>query len=155
MRKQTTCADGMPGSKVFINEGATQGDLWEDNARLSSSNRIQLNRDPAFLQNDKEKESETQHFKMHNKRHSCLAQTSWICTVSGQDVLCVKAHIIGLRIAPTSKLMKTENPSCRQFCFGDENLAYSTRKVKLPAKVGQIETEVIKVDIPLLLSKLL
>jgi len=55
------------------------------------------------------------------------------------------------------QMLRTEVPSCRPFRFGDGNVVYSNRKLRLPAKIGQtkchVETEVVKVDIPLLLSK--
>ncbi|XP_014051020.1 uncharacterized protein isoform X1 [Salmo salar] len=48
-------------------------------------------------------------------------------------------------------------PSNRAFKFGDGRIVHSTKRVKIPAKIGQtkchIETEVVPTDIPLLLSK--
>lgn len=56
------------------------------------------------------------------------------------------------------KFMQTETPSCKTFQFRYGNLVYPTRYTKLPAKKGltkcQIETEVVKIDIPVLLSKM-
>ena len=54
-----------------------------------------------------------------------------------------------------NQLLQIETPSCRPFCFGKiGNVIYSTRQVKLPAKIGQtkfyIDVEVVQVDIPLL-----
>lgn len=53
--------------------------------------------------------------------------------------------------------MKTEEPSCIPFRFGDGKVVYSTKKFKIPAKIGQtnchIETGVVSANIPLLLSK--
>lgn len=47
--------------------------------------------------------------------------------------------------------------SRRAFKFGDGKIVHSIKRVKVPAKIGQtrcnIETEVVPVDIPLLLSK--
>lgn len=67
------------------------------------------------------------------------------------------SYVNDLTEEQVNKIMKTENPSCTPFRFGDVNLVYSTRKVMLPAKIGQtkchIETEVVKTNIPLLLSK--
>ena len=86
---------------------------------------------------------------------SAIIDTACTRTVCGEKWL--ECYVNGLSQEQTNKLFKTENPSCRPFRFGDGNLVYSTRKVKLPAKIGQtkcqIETEVVKVDIPLLLSK--
>jgi hypothetical protein len=49
--------------------------------------------------------------------------------------------------------------SARPFRFGDGKVVHSTRKVIIPAKIGQtkckIETEVVPADIPILLSKTL
>lgn len=57
-----------------------------------------------------------------------------------------------------NKLLLTESSSCRPFRFGDGQVVHSNRKVKLPAKIGltkcHIETEVVPVDVPLLLSKM-
>lgn len=54
-------------------------------------------------------------------------------------------------------LTQDQTPSCRPFRFGDGNLVYSTRNMKLPVKIGltkcKIESEVVKADIPLQLSK--
>ena len=51
----------------------------------------------------------------------------------------------------------TTSKSNRKFRFGDGNVVLSDRKVTIPAKIGskicKIETEVVKADIPLLLSK--
>ncbi len=48
-------------------------------------------------------------------------------------------------------------PSCRSFRFGDGKVVYSTKKLKIPAKIGQtschIETDVVPANIPLLLNK--
>ena len=50
-----------------------------------------------------------------------------------------------------------DTPSNRAFKFGDGRIVHSTKRVKIPAKIGQtkchIETEVVPTDIPLLLSK--
>lgn len=56
-----------------------------------------------------------------------------------------------------NQMLQTETPSSRPFRFGDGNVVHSTRKVKLPARIGQtkccVEAEVVQADIPLLLSK--
>lgn len=86
---------------------------------------------------------------------SAIIDTACTRTVCGEKWL--ESYVNDLSQEQVYKLLKTENPSCRPFRFGDGNLVYSTRKMKLPAKIGQtrcnIETEVVKVDIPLLLSK--
>lgn len=54
-------------------------------------------------------------------------------------------------------MKKSEIQSHRPFKFGDGKVVYSVKKVKIPAKIGtikcNIETEVVPVNIPLLLSK--
>lgn len=55
-------------------------------------------------------------------------------------------------------LLKIKNiKSARPFKFGDGRVVHSTKKVTIPAIIGQrrcqIETEVVPADIPLLLSK--
>lgn len=56
-----------------------------------------------------------------------------------------------------SDLMKTETVSCRPFKFGDGKVIYSSKSLKIPAKLGEtkcyIETEVVPANVPLLLSK--
>lgn len=90
---------------------------------------------------------------MTESQGSAIIDTASTRTVCGEKWL--DNYVSGLSQEQTHKL--TENPSCRPFRFGDGNLVYSTKKVKLPTKIGQTkcqtETEVVKVDIPLLLSK--
>lgn len=62
------------------------------------------------------------------------------------------------RRLPQSELHKiVGEKSARPFRFGDGEVVHSTRKVTLPAKIGQTrcktETEVVPADIPMLLSK--
>lgn len=59
---------------------------------------------------------------------------------------------------PQKELQKIKDEkSTRPFRFGDGKNVQSTRKVTIPAKIGQtrckIETEVVPADIPMLLSK--
>lgn len=86
---------------------------------------------------------------------SAIIDTACTRTVCGEKWL--ENYVDGLTQDQVNQLMQTETPSCRPFRFGDGNLVYSTRNVKLPAKIGMtkchIETEVVKVDIPFLLSK--
>ncbi|XP_061906336.1 uncharacterized protein LOC133659674 [Entelurus aequoreus] len=86
---------------------------------------------------------------------SAIIDTACTRTVCGEKWL--DSYVSCLSQEQTDKMMRTENTSSRPFRFGDGNLVYSTRKVKLPAKIGQtkchIETEVVNADIPLLLSK--
>ena len=86
---------------------------------------------------------------------SAIIDTACTRTVCGEKWLDSYMHCLSQE--QTNKMMKTETPSARPFRFGDGNLVYSARKVKLPAKIGHtkchIETEVVNVDIPLLLSK--
>lgn len=86
---------------------------------------------------------------------SAIIDTACIRTVCGKKWL--ENYIDDLTQDQGNQLMQTESPSCRPIRFGDGNLVYSTRNFKLPAKIGLtkclIETEDVKVDIPLLLSK--
>ncbi|KAI7800935.1 hypothetical protein IRJ41_015697 [Triplophysa rosa] len=86
---------------------------------------------------------------------SAIIDTACTRTVCGEKWL--ENYVDGLTQDQLKQLMQTETPSCRPFRLGDGNLVYATRNVKLPAKIGltkcQIETEVVKADIPLLLSK--
>lgn len=54
-------------------------------------------------------------------------------------------------------LIMKDIKSARPFKFGNSRVVHSTKKVKIPVMMGQtrchIETEVVPVDIPLLLSK--
>ncbi|XDV11978.1 hypothetical protein PO909_000752 [Leuciscus waleckii] len=77
-------------------------------------------------------------------------------TVCGEKWL--DCYMKDLSHSQINKLLQTESSSCRPFRFGDGQVVHSNRKVKLPAKIGltkcHIETEVVPVDIPLLLSKM-
>jgi len=86
---------------------------------------------------------------------SAIIDTACTRTVCGEKWL--ESYVKDLSKSQPHKLLKTESPSCRPFRFGDGQVVYSNRKVKLPAKIGQtkchIESEIVSVDIPLLLSK--
>lgn len=88
---------------------------------------------------------------------STIIDTACTCTVCGERWL--KSYTYELKEEQVRKMMKTKENSCRPFRFGDGKLVYSVKKFKVPAKIGQnltnchINTEVVKVDIPLLLSK--
>ena len=86
---------------------------------------------------------------------SAIIDTACTRTVCGEKWL--ENYVKALSSDQVNQVLQTEIPSCRPFRFGDGNFVYSTRKVKLPAKIGKtkchVEAEVVKVDIPLLLSK--
>ncbi|XP_039900576.1 uncharacterized protein LOC120741662 [Simochromis diagramma] len=86
---------------------------------------------------------------------SAIIDTACTRTVCGQKWL--DSYMRDLSQGQVNKLLQSETPSSRPFRFGDGIVVYSSRKVKLPAKIGQtkcdIESEVVPVDIPLLLSK--
>ena len=84
---------------------------------------------------------------------SAVIDTACTRTVCGEKWL--NHYLSGLH---QSELMKIHNAkSARSFKFGDGRIIHSTKKVTIPAMIGQtkckIETEVVPVDIPLLLSK--
>lgn len=87
---------------------------------------------------------------------SAIIDTACTRTVCGEKWL--DSYMKDLSQSQINKLMQTESSSCRPFRFGDGQVVHSNRKVKLPAKIGptkcHIETEVVPVDIPLLLSKM-
>lgn len=86
---------------------------------------------------------------------SAIIDTACARTVCGKKWL--ENYMKELSQDQVNKMLQTEIPSCRPFQFGDGNVVYSNRKVKIPANIGQtkccVETEVVQVDIPLLLSK--
>ncbi|XDV39471.1 hypothetical protein PO909_008715, partial [Leuciscus waleckii] len=76
-------------------------------------------------------------------------------TVCGQEWLDNYSTVLQKK---SVKMMKeTEAESHRPFKFGDGKVVYSGKRVKIPAKIGNmkcnIETEVVPINIPLLLSK--
>lgn len=84
---------------------------------------------------------------------SAVIDTACTRTVCGEKWLDSYVHTL-----KESDKKKMENvQSRRAFKFGDGQVVHSTKRVKVPAKIGQtkchIETEVVPVDIPLLLSK--
>lgn len=86
---------------------------------------------------------------------SAIIDTACTRTVCGQEWL--NSYIDELSQDEKKNLRKTETHSHRPFKFGDGKVVYSSRKLKIPAKIGQtkchIETEVVPAKIPLLLSK--
>lgn len=84
---------------------------------------------------------------------SAVIDTACTKTVCGQKWF--DHYVSGLKTAELKKLKRTD--SARAFKFGDGKVVHSTKQVKIPAMIGQtkcyIETEVVPVDIPLLLSK--
>lgn len=86
---------------------------------------------------------------------SAIIDTACTRVVCGEKWL--ESYIDDLTQDQVNQLMQTETPSCRPFHFRDGNLVYSTRNMKLPVKIGltkcKIESEVVKDDIPLQLSK--
>ncbi len=86
---------------------------------------------------------------------SAIIDTACTRPVCGQEWL--DDYVTGLSQNKLNDLIKTEEPSCRSFRFGDGKVVYSTKKLKIPAKIGQtschIETDVVPTNIPLLLSK--
>lgn len=86
---------------------------------------------------------------------SAIIDTACTRTVCGQEWL--DCYITRLKKGDLKNLKMTETHSNRPFKFGDGKVVYSTKKVKLPAQIGQtkcqIETEVVPAKIPLLLSK--
>lgn len=59
---------------------------------------------------------------MTESQGSAIIDTACTRTVCGEKWL--DNYVNGLSQEPTHKLMKTENPSCRPFRFGDVNLVY-------------------------------
>lgn len=86
---------------------------------------------------------------------SAVIDTACTRTVCGEEWL--ESYITGLSKIERQNLKNSEQQSSRPFKFGDGNVVQSTRKLKIPAKIGQtkckIETEVVPAKIPLLLSK--
>ncbi|XP_034552315.1 uncharacterized protein LOC117821880 isoform X2 [Notolabrus celidotus] len=84
---------------------------------------------------------------------SAVIDTACTRTVCGEKWL--NDYLNGLKPSDLQKIQDTK--SARSFKFGDGRVVYSTKKVSIPAVIGQtkckIETEVVPVDIPLLLSK--
>ncbi len=86
---------------------------------------------------------------------SAIIDTACTRTVCGQEWL--NHYITELSQKETTDLRKTETHSHRPFRFGDGKVVHSKKRLKIPAKIGQIkckiETEVVPANIPLLLSK--
>ena len=86
---------------------------------------------------------------------SAIIDTACTRTVCGQEWL--DNYNTVLRKKSVKRMKDTETQSHRPFKFGDGKVVYSVKKVKIPAKIGNtkcnIETEVVPVNIPLLLSK--
>ena len=86
---------------------------------------------------------------------SAIIDTACTHTVCGEEWL--DSYITGLSKSESEKMKRTEQRSNRPFKFGDGKVVHATRTLKIPAKIGQtkcnIETEVVPVKIPLLLSK--
>ena len=84
---------------------------------------------------------------------SAVLDTACTRTVCGEKWL--DHYVSGLRQSELAKLETKE--SARAFRFGDGRLVRSTKSVKIPAVIGRtkchIDTKVVPVDIPLLLSK--
>ncbi|KAI4873784.1 hypothetical protein NFI96_002219, partial [Prochilodus magdalenae] len=97
----------------------------------------------------KETLSETEIF-MVEALGSAVIDTACTRTVCGEKWL--DNYVDGLKQSELEIQTST-----KAFRFGDGRLVYSTKRVKIPAVIGQtechIETEVVPVDIPLLLSK--
>ncbi len=101
----------------------------------------------------KETMSETEIF-MVESLGSAVIDTACTRTVCGEKWL--SDYVNGLTQSQLSKIKETQ--SARPFKFGDGRVIHSTKKVNIPAMIGQtrcqIETEVVPADIPLLLSKM-
>ena len=86
---------------------------------------------------------------------SAVIDTACTRTVCGEKWL--DSYVQGLDESKIQQVINME--SSKPFKFGDGKVVHSTKKVKIPAKVGKtkccIETEVVPSDIPLLLSKAL
>ena len=84
---------------------------------------------------------------------SAVLDTACTRTVCGEKWL--DHYVAGLQQSELAKLQTKD--SARSFRFGDGRVVHSTKSVKIPAVIAQtkchIETEVVPVDIPLLLSK--
>lgn len=84
---------------------------------------------------------------------AAVIDTACTKTVCGENWL--KQYVGTLKTCDKKKLIK--QPSIKRFKFGDGNVVQSSQKVTIPAKIGDtqcnIETEVVRADIPLLLSK--
>ncbi|XP_029629926.1 uncharacterized protein LOC115207015 [Salmo trutta] len=84
---------------------------------------------------------------------SAVIDTACTRTVCGAKWL--DSYVSELNMKEVQNMIDT--PSNRAFKFGDGRIVHSTKRVKIPAKIGQtkchIETEVVPTDIPLLLSK--
>lgn len=87
---------------------------------------------------------------------SAIIDTACTRTVCGQEWL--DNYNTVLRKKSVKRMKETETQSHRPFKFGDGKVVYSVKRVKIPAKIGNtkcnIETEVVPVNIPLLLSKM-
>lgn len=99
-----------------------------------------------------ESPSDTQIFMME-ALGSAVIDTACTRTVCGEKWLADYVSEL-----PQKELQKIKDEkSTRPFRFGDGKIVQSTRKVTIPAKIGQtrckIETEVVPADIPMLLSK--
>ena len=86
---------------------------------------------------------------------SAIIDTACTRTVCGEDW--IDSYITALSKSESENMKKTEQHSNRPFKFGDGKVVHSTRKLKIPAKIGQtkcnIETEVVPPQRPVLLSK--
>ncbi|CAL9707805.1 unnamed protein product [Knipowitschia caucasica] len=86
---------------------------------------------------------------------SAIIDTACTRTVCGQEWLDNYICVSGKK--NVKSMRATEMQSHRPFKFGDGKVVYSVKNVKIPAKIGNtkcnIETEVVPVNIPLLLSK--
>jgi len=98
------------------------------------------------------KEPDTEIF-MVEALGTAVIDTACTRTVCGEKWL--DNYVGGLDERQVKGLVSTE--SSKPFKFGDGRVVHSTKKVKIPAKIGEtkccIETEVVPSDIPLLLSK--
>lgn len=105
---------------------------------------------------------------LYTKRnHQQMQKYSWQCfgsaimdtactgTVCGQEWLDNYMTVSGKK--KVKSMWKTAIQSHRPFMLGDGKMVYSVKKDKIPANIGNtrcnIETEVVPVNIPLLLSK--
>ena len=86
---------------------------------------------------------------------SAIIDTACTRTVCGQGWL--DGYISKLSKNELREMKRNEKLSRRPFKFGDGKVVYSTKSLKIPARIGQtkcqIETEVVPADVPLLLSK--
>lgn len=92
--------------------------------------------------------------KSHSPKHcfgSAIIETDCTRTVCGQQWL--ESYFIELSQEELNYVKKSETQSQRPFRFGDGKVVYSTKRLKILAKIGETKCHIETYVIPLLLSK--